>query len=45
LGGVGGGGAILTPFGAEIVRRYRTIEARIAVDSRSDINALERALA
>ncbi|GAC1309480.1 MAG: winged helix-turn-helix domain-containing protein [Vulcanimicrobiaceae bacterium] len=45
LGGVGGGGAMLTPLGAEVVRRYRTIEARIALDSRADINALERALA
>ncbi|GAC1303981.1 MAG: hypothetical protein NVSMB21_03820 [Vulcanimicrobiaceae bacterium] len=41
----GGGGALLTPLGAEIVRRYRAIEARIATDSRADVRAIERALA
>ncbi|GAC1567945.1 MAG: winged helix-turn-helix domain-containing protein [Vulcanimicrobiaceae bacterium] len=45
LGGSGGGGALLTPLGAEIVRRYRAIEARIATDSRADVRAIERALA
>lgn len=45
LGGSGGGGAILTPLGAEIVRRYRRIEATLAVASRKDLRAIERALA
>jgi len=45
LGGVGGGGAILTPLGAEIVRRYRKIEAHVITESRADLRAIERALA
>ncbi len=45
LGGVGGGGAVLTPLGIEIVRRYRKIEAHVTVQARADIRAIERALA
>ncbi len=45
LGGAGGGGAILTPLGAEIVRRYRKIEAYVTDEARADIRAIERALA
>jgi molybdate transport system regulatory protein len=30
VGGSGGGGAQLTPFGTELVRAYRNLEARIA---------------
>lgn len=45
LGGPGGGGASLTPLGAEIVRRYRAIEARVIAESRADLREIERALA
>lgn len=45
MGGSGGGGASLTAFGQELVRRYRAIEAdaeRVAVP---ELDALERSLA
>lgn len=44
-GGVGGGGASLTPFGASLVTDYRAMEqeARTALARR--LNRLERALA
>lgn len=45
LGGAGGGGAVLTSLGLDVVRRYRAIEARIVADSRADLQALDRALA
>ncbi len=45
LGGAGGGGAVLTPLGRQIVDRYRTIEATIESASRADLRAIERALA
>jgi len=43
-GGTAGGGAELTAFGREVVRRYRAIEARISTASRTHLEALERAL-
>jgi molybdate transport system regulatory protein len=43
-GGPAGGGAQLTPWGTEVVRRYRAIEARIGTTSRAHLDALERAL-
>ena len=43
LGGASGGGATLTRFGAEVIRRYRAIEARLLAASREDIRALEKA--
>jgi molybdate transport system regulatory protein len=43
-GGAAGGGATLTPFGSEVVRRYRAIEARIGTTSRVHLDAFERAL-
>jgi molybdate transport system regulatory protein len=43
-GGVSGGGAELTAFGRDVVRRYRAIEARIATASRTHLDALDRAL-
>lgn len=45
LGGSGGGGAVITPLGADIVRRYRRIEAAALADARADLRAIERALA
>src|SRR5579875_1550255 len=41
-GGVHGGGATLTPTGADVVRRYRAIEAAIEADGDANISALER---
>jgi molybdate transport system regulatory protein len=43
-GGTAGGGATLTAFGSDVVRRYRAIEARIATASRAHLDAFERAL-
>jgi molybdate transport system regulatory protein len=43
LGGTAGGGASLTELGAEVVRRYRAIEARIRSASKDHLAALERA--
>jgi molybdate transport system regulatory protein len=45
LGGKAGGGARLTPFGREVIQRYRKIEARAAAAGRADLEALEAALA
>ena len=45
LGGSGGGGAILTRLGADVVRRYRRIEAAALADARADLRAIERQLA
>ncbi|MCE2483010.1 MAG: LysR family transcriptional regulator [Alphaproteobacteria bacterium] len=39
-GGANGGGAALTGFGREIIRRYRDIEVKAAHSVRSDIDAL-----
>ena len=43
LGGPQGGGASLTPLGAEVVRRYRSIERRILTTSRDHLAVLDRA--
>jgi molybdate transport system regulatory protein len=40
-GGKDGGGTSLTPTGEDVVRRYRTIEARVASDADANIAALE----
>tara|TARA_Y100000588_G_C13721275_1_gene697388 strand:- start:94 stop:474 length:381 start_codon:yes stop_codon:yes gene_type:complete len=39
-GGTNGGGAAITPFGCEIIRRYRDIETKAAHSVRSEIDAL-----
>jgi molybdate transport system regulatory protein len=44
-GGSSGGGAALTPFGREIVRRYRAIEAQAAKAVAGDLKSLSQALA
>jgi molybdate transport system regulatory protein len=44
-GGAGGGGAELTALGREVVRRYRSIEARATESAAVDLRALRRALA
>jgi len=44
-GGSGGGGAVLTRLGREVVQRYRRIERRAASAGRKDIEALTAALA
>lgn len=41
-GGAGGGGATLTPFGAEVLERYRHIYERAASDAADDVAALAR---
>jgi molybdate transport system regulatory protein len=41
-GGVGGGGATLTPFGAEVLKRYRRIYEGAAATAADDIAALAR---
>jgi molybdate transport system regulatory protein len=40
-GGRAGGGARLTPFGEEVVRRFRALERRAAGAIASDVRALE----
>jgi molybdate transport system regulatory protein len=42
VGGAGGGGARLTPFGVELVRRYRTTARRIEAAARADFSAIAR---
>jgi molybdate transport system regulatory protein len=44
-GGSGGGGAVLTRLGREVVQRYRRIERRATSAGRVDIEALAAALA
>jgi len=44
LGGSRGGGARLTPFGRELLRRYRAIEAGAAKATKAHIAFLARAL-
>ena len=39
-GGTGGGGATLTPFGAEVLERYRRIQDRTAALSADDLAVL-----
>ena len=41
-GGAGGGGATLTPFGAEVLERYRRIYRRAATEATDDLAALAR---
>ncbi len=41
-GGAGGGGAVLTPFGADVLARYRRIEAAASEFGTADLKALER---
>ena len=41
-GGAGGGGAALTPFGAEILERYRRLHDRAAAMAADDVAALAR---
>lgn len=40
-GGKGGGGAQVTPFGREVVRRYRAMELKAARSVAPDMKALE----
>jgi molybdate transport system regulatory protein len=42
-GGHGGGGARLTPFGRDLLDRYRRMEARVMAEFASDLAALEAA--
>ena len=44
-GGAGGGGASLTAFGADLVRRFRTMEATAREALARDLAELERVLA
>jgi len=44
LGGRGGGSAKLTPFGAEVIRRYRAMENATHRAIAKDLAALERSL-
>ena len=41
-GGSGGGGATLTPFGAEVLERYRSVHERAAALAVDDMAALAR---
>jgi molybdate transport system regulatory protein len=41
-GGSGGGGATLTPFGVEVLERYRRIHDRAAAMAADDLTALAR---
>jgi molybdate transport system regulatory protein len=43
-GGAHGGGAVLTPFGQQLVERYRAIEADAQVAARRHLHDLEAAL-
>lgn len=45
LGGSGGGGAELTPFGQELVARFRDMEAAAHAALAPHLDALDRALA
>ena len=42
IGGTGGGGAILTAFGADLLARYRRLETAAAKLGAADLKALER---
>jgi molybdate transport system regulatory protein len=44
LGGRGGGAAVLTEFGAEVIRRFRSMEQATGQAIAKDILALERQL-
>jgi molybdate transport system regulatory protein len=41
-GGIGGGGATLTPLGQELLERYRRLEAAASAVAKSDLEALEQ---
>src|ERR1700681_1424752 len=41
-GGAGGGGAVLTAFGAEVLERYRRIQERAEATAGDDVAALAR---
>jgi molybdate transport system regulatory protein len=41
-GGSGGGGAILTPFGKDLLARYRKLEAQAAKLAAADLKAIEK---
>jgi molybdate transport system regulatory protein len=43
-GGARGGGAALTPFGAELIEKYRAIESEAAAAATAQIRALEASL-
>jgi molybdate transport system regulatory protein len=45
LGGTGGGGAVLTDFGHDLIARYRAIERASAKASASELGALDAAQA
>ncbi len=44
-GGGKGGGAVLTPFGREVIKHYRAIETRSTVAVQQHLRALQKALA
>ena len=44
LGGRGGGSATLTDFGADVIRRYRSMESATRRAIKKDLNVLERSL-
>jgi len=44
LGGARGGGAVLTPFGRELIAKYRAIESRAKSATRRQLRDLEIAL-
>src|SRR5271169_3512074 len=44
LGGRGGGSATLTEFGADVIRRYRSMEHRTRIAIAKDLAMLERSL-
>jgi len=44
LGGRGGGSATLTDFGADVIRRYRSMERATRRAIRKDLSVLERGL-
>jgi molybdate transport system regulatory protein len=41
-GGAGGGGAVLTPFGLDVLERYRRIDKEAAAIAADDMAALKR---
>ena len=41
-GGPGGGGAVLTPFGEDLLARYRRLEAAATKQAAADLKALEK---
>jgi len=44
IGGTGGGGARVTPFGQELVRRFRAMEGKASSAIASDLKRFERQL-